>query len=51
MLLVVFSPKGWHIIAQGNALGFGRLVVFSPKGWHIIAQGNALGFGRQCIEP
>lgn len=50
-----FTPKGWDISAQGNALGVftpkewdvsaqgNALGIFTPKGWEISAQGNALG--------
>src|SRR5580700_6479736 len=37
----LFSLKGWHNKAQGNALG--KQTLFSLKGWHNKAQGNALG--------
>jgi hypothetical protein len=30
--LTLFSLKGWHNIAQGNALGSGQMNTFSLKG-------------------
>ena len=39
----VFSPKGWDLSAQGNALGSGARKDSSPKGWESVAVSQPFG--------